>query len=243
MLTAEAPARRAWSLAISFAVQACLLLLALLAPLIFTYRLPLEALGRATTLLLPPQPPAPPPPPIVKVTPQAPKQRFEAVLRQPRSIPDDIALVEEDPTLMALRPPEGTPGGVFGGVPLGFAELSGLKPPPIPKPIRVGGQVQAARLLNRILPVYPTEALEENIAGTVSLRAVIGLDGEVKDLRLIEGHPLLAPAAIEAVSQWRYKPTLLNGSKVEVITEIAVNFTITAPPEDESDDRKKRRRR
>ena len=89
-----------------------------------------------------------------------------------------------------------------------------------------------------MLPVYPVEALEENISGRVLLHAVIGLDGAVKDLRLIDGHPLLAPAAIEAVSQWRYKPTLLNGVGVEVATEVAVNFTLTPPPDE--DDGKKR---
>ena len=243
ILKAEAPGRRAWSLGASFAVQVLLLALVLLAPLVYTYRLSLEALGRTTTLLLPPQPPAPPPPPTVKVAPNAPAQRFDAVLRQPRAIPDDIALVEEAPTAIALRPPEGAPGGVLGGVPLGFAELPGLQPPPIPKPILVGGRVQAARLLQRVVPSYPLEALEQNISGEVLLNAIIGVDGAVKDLRLIEGHPLLAPAAIEAVSQWRYKPTMLNGAKVEVITEVVVNFRLNPPPEEEQDRRKRRRRR
>ncbi len=242
MLGSGPPLRRAWSLGVSLILQCAFVALLLVLPLFYTYRLPLEMLGRATTLLLPPPPPAPPPPPTVKVTPQAPIHRFDAVLRQPREIPRDIALIDEEaPSVSALRPPEGTQGGVIGGLRADFAQMAGIRPPAVPKPIMVGGRVQAARLLNRVVPAYPLEAWEQHVAGRVLLRAVIGTDGVVKDLRVIEGDPLLVTAAIEAVSQWRYKPTLLNGAKVEVLTEIEVDFKIIEPP-DEGKNKKKRRR-
>jgi protein TonB len=81
-------------------------------------------------------------------------------------------------------------------------------------------------LMYQMRPQYPRLAVQARIQGTVVLQAVIGKDGTVQDLRLISGHPLLAPAAIEAVKQWRYRPYLLNNEPVEVDTQINVNFTL-----------------
>ncbi len=92
--------------------------------------------------------------------------------------------------------------------------------------IRVGGQVQAKRLVSNPPPAYPPVARMARIQGTVRLEAIIGKDGTVQDLKVIEGHPLLVPAALDAVKQWRYEPTLLNGEPVEVDTEIDVNFVL-----------------
>jgi protein TonB len=92
--------------------------------------------------------------------------------------------------------------------------------------IRVGGNVQSANLLSKVTPVYPPMAKQARIQGTVSLTATIGLDGHVQNLQVISGHPLLVPAALEAVKQWVYKPTLLNNQPVSVITQIDVNFTL-----------------
>jgi len=105
-------------------------------------------------------------------------------------------------------------------------------PPPVvsganPQRIRVGGNVQAAMLITNVTPVYPGDAKEARIQGTVRMSAVIGEEGRIQSLALVSGHPLLAPAAIAAVEQWVYKPTLLNGHSVEVITQIDVNFTLS----------------
>ena len=81
-------------------------------------------------------------------------------------------------------------------------------------------------LVHQVKPLYPMIAMQARIQGTVVLQAVIGKDGTVQDLHLISGHPMLAPAAIEAVRQWRYRPYLLNGDPVEVDTQINVNFTL-----------------
>jgi len=93
--------------------------------------------------------------------------------------------------------------------------------------IRVGGNVQQAKLIYGPKPVYPPLAKQARIQGVVRLTAVIGTDGTIQNLQVVSGHPLLIPAALEAVKQWRYQPTLLNGEPVEVITQIDVNFTLT----------------
>jgi len=101
-------------------------------------------------------------------------------------------------------------------------------PPLVPKRIRVGGAVQKERILTQVRPQYPPLARQARVQGTVKLSAVIDTDGTVLDLKVISGHPLLIPAAMAAVKQWRYKPTtVLNGIAVEVITLIDVNFTLS----------------
>jgi protein TonB len=95
-----------------------------------------------------------------------------------------------------------------------------------PTRIRVGGQVQAANLIKQPKPIYPPLAKQARISGVVRFNALIGKDGTIQNLTLVSGHPLLVPAAQEAVKQWLYKPTLLNGEPVEVATVIDVNFTL-----------------
>ena len=99
--------------------------------------------------------------------------------------------------------------------------------PPVPQRIRVGANVQAANLIHKVTPVYPPLARQARIQGTVRFTAIIGKDGTIQNLQLVTGHPLLVAAAQEAVKQWQYKPTLLNGEPVEVVTQIDVNFTLS----------------
>jgi TonB family protein len=103
----------------------------------------------------------------------------------------------------------------------------GAAPSPTgPARIRVGGNVQQAKLLAKVQPVYPPEAKAQGIEGTVVLQATLGKDGKVENLVLVSGDPMLAAAAMDAVRQWQYATTLLNGDAVEVLTEIRVNFTL-----------------
>ncbi len=99
--------------------------------------------------------------------------------------------------------------------------------PTTPASIRVGGPVIAANLLSKVDPVYPAAAKDARIQGTVKFNATIGKDGHIANLTLVSGHPLLVGPAQSAVSQWVYKPTLLNGNATDVITTIDVNFTLT----------------
>jgi len=160
----------------------------------------------------------------------------------PKEVPKNIANIVED---TSVPPPSAGVGGVVGGVGsgglgalgniLGAAPSAAPPPPPIkeaPKPatpqrIRVGGNVQQANLTRKITPVYPPLAKQARIQGTVKFTAVIGKDGSIQNLQLVSGHPLLVEAARQAVAQWQYKPTLLNGEPVEVVTTIDVNFTLS----------------
>ena len=101
-----------------------------------------------------------------------------------------------------------------------------LTPPLAPTRITVGGNVQTAMLVEKVEPVYPALARRARIQGLVRFTVMIGTDGAVSNLTLQSGHPLLVQAATDAVKQWRYKPTLLNGTQVEVVTQVEVPFTL-----------------
>jgi TonB family protein len=92
--------------------------------------------------------------------------------------------------------------------------------------IRYSGPPRVAALISHVAPVYPPLAKQANIQGTVDLSAIVGKDGHVRDLKLVRGHPLLVQAALDAVNQWVYKPTLMNGEPVEIATDIQVNFAL-----------------
>lgn len=203
-------------------------------PLIVTQALPKAQL--MTFLAAPPPPPPPPPPPAPAPKVVIHKVNPEDLMKAPTRIPKTIQQVKDQP-----EPPQsaGVVGGVPGGVPGGSAGgviggiIGGAAPPPPPPPkaktpqrIRVGGQVEAAKAIFKPSPEYPPLAKMARIQGTVRLQALISKDGTIQDLKVISGHPLLVKSAIEAVSRWRYQPTLLNGEPVEVETEIDVNFTL-----------------
>jgi protein TonB len=181
---------------------------------------------------------------VVKVVKVIPREFDAGKLMQPKAIPKNIAIIKEDdmPPPAAIAGvvggvPGGVPGGTPGGVIGGIISATPVAPPPppkveAPKPaapqrIRVGGNVQKALLVHQPKPVYPPLARQARISGTVKLNAIISKDGAIEQLTVVSGHPLLIPAALEAVKQWRYKPTLLNGEPVEVITQIDVNFTLS----------------
>jgi protein TonB len=151
----------------------------------------------------------------------------------PKVIPKDIKIIKEesepDPMGVSGGVPGGVPGGQMGGVIGGVIGGVGGAPPP-PKPtqtrIRQGGAVTAASLINRVQPVYPPLARQTRISGTVRLHAIISKSGGVQQLEVLSGHPLLVQAALDAVKQWRYRPTTLNGEPVEVDTTIDVIFSL-----------------
>lgn len=120
-----------------------------------------------------------------------------------------------------------------------FETAGGVSAVPPPKPtteqssaprrITVGGSVMQSKLISRPPPVYPADAKEAGIEGEVQLTATIAKDGSVMQLDVKSGHPMLVPAAVEAVRQWKYEPTLLNGEPVEVVTSVHVNYTLAKP--------------
>jgi protein TonB len=218
-----------WSMILSAIIQISALLVLVLIPLIYTQALPKAML--ATLLVAPPPPPPPPPPPVKEVIKPVARLIQSGKLVQPRAIPKDVAVFKE-----AELPPDvvnnsTSESGVFGGIP-GQGIMSGNTPAPAPpKPaaparIKQGGDVTAASIITQTRPAYPPLARQARIQGTVVLHAIIDKDGQVAKLEVVSGHPLLVQSAIEAVQQWRYKPTRLNGDPVEVDTTIQVTFTM-----------------
>jgi protein TonB len=209
--------------------------LMVLMPLIFTEALPKQQL---MTFLVAPPPPPPPPPPAaapVKVVRQVQTDIVNGALRTPTKIPQKIQMIKEDeaPPAMASAGvvggvPGGIPGGQMGGVIGGIISSTPVAVPKVatPQRVRVSAGVTSGLLVRKVNPVYPPLARQARISGTVILHAVISKDGSITGLSLISGHPMLAPAAIDAVKQWKYKPYLLNGEPVEVDTEVQVNFTL-----------------
>jgi protein TonB len=146
----------------------------------------------------------------------------------PTSAPDDIKPeIERPPTSFAS--PDAVPGSIdFGGKNPPMMST----PPPAPprdtpaEPIRPGGKVKEPARIGYVAPVYPQLAISARVAGTVIIEAIIGTDGLVRDARVIRSIPLLDAAALAAVKQWRYTPTLLNGVPVPVVMTVTVHFTL-----------------
>jgi protein TonB len=154
----------------------------------------------------------------------------------PARIPTHVVQVQEiglvDTPDISQDAAFGTPSDVIGifdetGVPVPAGP-----PGPSPKhnlqtPIRVSQGVQEAKLINKVVPVYPRLAIQTRQFGKVHLIATLGKDGHIKQLQVIDGPMFLVRAAVEAVQQWVYRPTLLNGQPVEVIAPIEINFTLS----------------
>src|SRR6202161_4511525 len=210
--------------------------LMVLMPLIFTEALPKQQL---MTFLVAPPPPPPPPPPAaapVKIVKQVQTDIVNGELRTPTKIPQKVQMIKEEeapPPSMATAGvvggvPGGVPGGQMGGIIGGIVSSTPMAVPKVatPQRVRVSSGVSTGLLVRKVNPNYPPLARQARISGTVVLRAVISKDGSIENLTLVSGHPMLAPAAIDAVKQWKYKPYLLNGEPVEVDTEVQVKFSL-----------------
>ncbi len=250
-VVASSPAsRRVLGTFVGFGGQAVLVSIAVLAPMVFPQILPRAAL---TTLLVAPGAPPPPAGPGTKAI--RPKNEVRAATQiRNGGIVAPIAVPPKPQTIVDPEPaPDGA--GVGIGVPGGIGQpVSNTTPlgeilsqgtPPVapvrtvaiatPEPqraaqsvprVRVGTGVKMATLISRVEPVYPPLARQMRVSGTVELEGIIGTDGRLKELRVKSGHPLLAHAALEAVRQWIYQPTTLNGTPVEVIAPIIVTFIL-----------------
>jgi periplasmic protein TonB len=238
---------KSWTVVVSFLGQIVIVIIAILIPLIYTDAIP--ALSLSSFLVAPPPPPPPPPPPQaappVKVVKIIPRQFDAGKLMAPKSIPKEIATIKEE----ELPPPSAGVSGVVGGMAGGSVGgsmggvLNGIiggiptaAPPPPPPPavkkeapvqrIKVGGNVQAAMVMKKVQPIYPALAKSARVSGVVHLAAIIAKDGTIQELHSLGGPALLISAAMDAVKQWVYRPTLLNGEPVQVETTIDVNFTL-----------------
>jgi periplasmic protein TonB len=229
--------KRGRTSAIAFLIQIGIIVVMILIPLIFTEALPRTQL--MTLLVAPPPPPPPPPPPAaapVRIVKHIETDIVNGELRTPTKIPKKVEMIKEDeapPPVMSTGVlggvPGGVPGGSMGGVIGSVLSSTPTVAPKIatPQRVRVSSGVQSGLLVRKVNPSYPPLARQARIQGTVILQAEISKDGNITNLQLISGHPMLAPAAIEAVKQWKYRPYLLNGEPVEVETTIQVNFTLS----------------
>ena len=217
----------------SFVVQALFLGFLVLIPLIYTDALPKQQL--MTFLVAPPPPPPPPPPPAaaaIKVV-RAVSEMVNGQLHTPTAIPKRVEMIKEEEAPPAMSSLAGVVGGTGTGGSLGgtLGGIIGSATAAVPKVatpqrIRVSQGVSEGLLLHKVTPNYPPLARQARIQGSVILQAVISKTGTIENLHLVQGHPMLAPSAIEAVKQWKYKPYFLNGEPVEVETVITVNFTL-----------------
>ena len=225
--------RRTWTTLVSYFFQCLLISLLVIMPLMFTEALPQAQLF---TLLVAPPPPPPPPPPAQVVTKIIRQTDVldNGQLRTPSRIPRKVEMIKEEeaPPPMASGVvggvPGGVPGGQLSGVIGGIVNSSANIPIAtlLPKRIRVSQGVIQGQCIRKVEPTYPKIALNARIQGQVLLKAVIDKSGGVTELQVLSGHPMLIPAALEAVKQWRYRPYLLNGEAVEVETTITVTFNI-----------------
>ncbi len=230
--------RRKFAAIFSFIFQCLVIGVLIVVPLMFTDVLPKQQL---LTFLVAPPPPPPPPPAaqaVAKVVRQIQSELLNGQLRTPTRIPEKVQMIREEEPPPPLATTGGVVGGVAGGIPGG--QLGGviggivnqtstlaavLKVPTIPpKRVRVSQGVTRGMLIQKIEPTYPVLARQARIQGDVVLRAIISKEGLITELQLVSGHPMLAPAAIAAVSQWRYRPFLLNGEPIEVETTVNVTF-------------------
>ena len=128
----------------------------------------------------------------------------------------------------AVQNAGGVTGALAGGVTGGVVGVAGSVPGAVGA-VRVGGSVKAPTLLKRVAPTYPPIALSARVSGIVILESTIGVDGRVIDAKILRSIPLLDQAALDAVKQWEYTPTLLNGTPVPVVMTATVSFSLPAP--------------
>jgi periplasmic protein TonB len=230
--------KRGATTVLSFVLQVGLIGVLVLIPLLFTEALPKTQL--MTFLVAPPPPPPPPPPPAatpIKVVKTIQTDIINGQLRTPTKIPEKVQMIKEEeapPPVTSMAGvvggvPGGVPGGQMGGVIGGIISSTPVAVPKVatPQRVRVSQGVTQGLLIRKIQPPYPPLARQARIQGQVLLQAEISKSGDIENLRLISGHPMLAPAAIEAVKQWKYRPYILNGEPVEVETQITVIFSLS----------------
>lgn len=243
--------RRITTLLVSAFLHTTIILVLVVLPLVYYNILPQQEI--LTYLMIapppPPPPPAPPPPPPARkpMLPQ-PQREVASGFIAPTEIPKTIPPPTDEPVVadiprVADSALGGIPGGVIGGaLPTGIqGMLLGPTPPPpplppppmeLPKPrapLAVSNLQQQSKLIRMIQPVYPPLARNARVQGVVLLHIVVDEGGNVSEADVLSGHPLLDDAAVAAVKQWKYSPTILNGSPIQVSTTVNVIFTLSSP--------------
>lgn len=240
MLEKEEP--RAWwlhllYLLISVASHLVLLVLFVIAPLVF---LRIQSTDEILAFLI-----EPPPPPSYATSPPPPSLDFASAIIKARTMTGPLSM----PTFVPPPVDEPNPIDILNGVfPKRVWELGEISKwprelsreiltpslpivpaPPVPvrrAPIIVGGNIQEAKLLIKVIPEFPQLAIKTGVSGVVVLQAIIDEIGRVESIEVVEGHPLLVEAAVDAIKQWEYSPTLLNGEPFPVSAKVTVIFKL-----------------
>jgi protein TonB len=224
--------RRSWTTLTSFGLQAVAIGLLLLIPILTTVGLPTTRTVSTPIGIFRRDPGPAPRTPSGRTAP-VPVIPFSGRIMAPGRIPNTISKNDGPAAPNAGPDPD---GGIYigpsigsgPGIPLpttGLRPMAPVQPPTISRTFRTSSMLEGS-LIRRVQPVYPPLARSARVQGSVLLAAEISKDGTIKDLKLISGHPMLVPAAIQAVSQWRYRPYVLNGEAIEVETQITVNFML-----------------
>jgi periplasmic protein TonB len=213
--------RKWYTVPLSLAAHVAVIVPVVLVPLLATDVLPLPR-EYNVFLVDPPTPPDPPPPVARRVENMDPTNPNVAPTEPPPEIvPEkDLGGFERDIST--------TPGAGVVDSALVTSLVEPPSPPPAPpkEPLRVGGVIRPPERLRNVVPVYPPIAQSARVQGTIILEALIGADGKVQNVRVMRSVPLLDQAAIDAVRQWEYAPTLLNGIPVPVLMTVTVDFRL-----------------
>jgi len=234
-MLADTPTNKSWSFLASLSAEAFVVGILIVIPLVYGDHLP-DFHWKDITVGPPVRPVRSRPVPARAANgPTRPEFVGPPRIVNPIAVP---ASTQAEYGYPSMDVPPGIQEASGNGAPAGpilFQQIERVRPPkptvpvqaPTPRdPIRVSQGVQMAKLIRRVMPVYPALARNARISGVVHLVGIIAKDGTIKNLQLVSGHPLLSRAAIDAVSQWVYQPTMLSGDPVEVICPIDVNFTL-----------------
>jgi protein TonB len=240
ILLPEQNRKKPWTFAASIVVEVSVVSVVLLIPLIYTERLGPGFMQ--SQRIAPPLPKAPTVAQVDHTVVRRPTRVYNPLAAPRHILPlrvvlanlDNAPLPECSACVVGATAFDGIPGSIAIGEPT-------IAPPPKPRPaevrkpvdpppsgpIKVSQGAQEARIIRRVIPTYPSLAKQARVQGTVRLHGMISTEGRIEQLQVISGHPLLIPAAVEAVKQWLYRPTLLNGIPVEVSAPIEVNFILS----------------
>ncbi|MGD0310776.1 MAG: TonB family protein [Acidobacteriota bacterium] len=228
--------QRFLALLCSILIHGLMIFCLIVVPLVYFNLLP-EV--RLLTLLV-----AAPPPPIPELAPTPPGTQTAGVPKDllierswavPVIIPKGIPAPDDEPPVVGVIPgfTAVTPGvaNVGSQILLGIpGNLVGFMAPPPPaskrKPELIVSRVQESKLIRKIIPEYPSLALRAHVEGTVILEINVDEEGNVGDVRVLQGNPLLVDEAVRAVKQWKYSPTLLNGEPIPVLSSVTVDFRL-----------------
>ena len=230
---------RGMQVLVSVLFHSVVILAPILASLYFTDTINLKQF--TATLLVAPPPPPPPPPAaaMVKVIPVRRVLMNQGKLVAPRYVPKQVAMIKEAPIEDDVAGaiggvPGGVPGGQMGGVIGGVIggvlgkSVVPVAPANVKKPMRVGGHIRAPKGIYQPAPMYPVIARQARISGVVVVDAILDEQGNVMEMKVISGPPLLYQAAMDALKQWKYEPTYLNDTPISVQMIVNVTFQLSA---------------